>query len=60
MTIYMEDVNSIAGNAIDDIEEAFKEYGSIDLTEGQLDDIFDVLVLALEKAGNYPNYRNYN
>jgi hypothetical protein len=58
--IYMEDVNSIAGDAIDDIEEKFRDYGGIDLTERQLDDIFDVLVPALEKAGNYPDYRNYN
>jgi hypothetical protein len=57
--MYMEDINLIIGNAIDDIQVAF-ENENVDLTEGQLDELWKAIEPILEKAGNYPNYRNYN
>lgn len=57
--IYMEELQSIASTTVEDIEDLFKDSG-VDLSEVQVDTLYDELVPLLEKLAGYPDYRNYN
>jgi hypothetical protein len=57
--MYMEDLNSILCNAIDDIQIGLENKG-VNLTESQVDELWDAITPIIEKAANYPDYRNYN
>jgi hypothetical protein len=59
MSIYMEDLNQICADAVTDIEMALADH-DIQLSENQLDLLWDKLQNEVEKLAGCPDYRNYN
>jgi hypothetical protein len=57
--IAMEDVKSIALEAMEHIEQRLKEYG-ITLADKEDDEIYVPMCNTIEKIAKYPDYRNYN
>jgi len=57
--IAMEDVNSIAIEAMELIEQELKEYDIV-LTSEQCDELYIPIRDIIEKIAKYPDYRCYN
>jgi len=57
--IAMEDVRSIALDAMHVVQEKLKEFG-ITLTDEQDDEIYVPLADTLERLAGYPDYRSHN
>ena len=55
--IYIEDVNSMAGKAIDILTSELKKFGIV-MTGDQEDSIYDGMTARLEHIAGYPDYRH--
>lgn len=59
MNIAMEDVKSIAVDAMEVIQKELKVFGIV-LTPEQEDEIYVPMCDAIEKIAGYPDYRSHN
>ncbi len=58
-TIAMEDVKSIALDALKVVEDKLKEFG-IEMTDEQSDSVYVPMCDTIEKVAKYPDYRSHN